>query len=987
MSKSLTGIIEAQEENYKISSNEKVQIARETNRLRLPREIKKWLQSLDLSYKIKFISKDLANGFCVAEILSRYPVPFVTNLPYPVTHFYRVNVQEFSNGISYKERLTNWKHITDILRRKYQMQFPEDLPGRVLSYAPNAAFEFLCMLYSFLTKKELTVLNKVDETDKFSNYAELELLPPYMRPTANKLVRDKETQRIEDDLTRKMKIENILQNHNKYLAVERENFAKMDQFYRSQKIKLKKIDPNTIGSKLSSAAKVDKQGTIPAQSEFEGNEAENDTQNNLGGGEGLKEDHINLLGILAEISEDSREQDNILNEFKLLIRKNFVETDRNIEMDLKNYPNDKDILEYFFEKIHLCSEENLSKIFAAYEDKQKEFVSIISRALIELDPFIKIVCDFYEALYKNGFQMKKFKNTTVAICNCVKDITKDKCDNIFLNFCIDYLLDMIEKNPLYRNEMCEIIFGLTLNTSESNMAILKKVSKHFLHKNEVLFYHVLIPCLENIRESDDVMNSELFLFYSNAVIKGLNSADETINIKAMYLANQLMRFDFYLCLQYHRDIFKHSSSFNWEILSLILIYCSQMLKLHNHQKLEKDRILGGVNMSEVNVDARQSSEGIDINESAAKENQSLLEKMDGKNGESLGEGKRNEGREGEGGDVNQSQAQIGLKENSNIEQNNENIDNLPSHNQESPDKNNIEAMENIENIDPNENERIDDAKRAQEEYLMKIEEVGKREETILKNIEKIFTPSSPHMTLKIGFIYLSEVIEYYPQLAEKYIKLLIEYKDNKIRKDVLSVTKAGEENEYTINCFTEKYRFCGAPCLWNQLVVAGIFRDYVLNEKLERFEATHLTILKSIIINQEFDEEKSEEWIGLYDDLKNLLFDALCEKEFSTTALEILIKLFDFNLILNQLLESTFDLFISTMKTIYGDDVIDAPHENMKKLLSFVSGLNTEKGSCKGYIYKLIKTFAIENDKKYIKSNLVDLMNEISNEKRGKIFE
>ena len=59
----------------------------------------------------------------------------------------------------------------------------------------------------------------------------------------------------------------------------------------------------------------------------------------------------------------SIEQENIENEFKLIIRKNFIETDKNIEMDLKNYSSDKDLLEYFFEKINLCSSENFEKIF------------------------------------------------------------------------------------------------------------------------------------------------------------------------------------------------------------------------------------------------------------------------------------------------------------------------------------------------------------------------------------------------------------------------------------------------------------------------------------------------------------------------------------------------------------------------------------------------------------------------------------------------
>lgn len=62
----------------------------------IPREIIKWLDSLDLTYQVKNVRRDLANGFVVAEILSRY---------YPK----EINTGSIDNGLKRERRKDNWE--------------------------------------------------------------------------------------------------------------------------------------------------------------------------------------------------------------------------------------------------------------------------------------------------------------------------------------------------------------------------------------------------------------------------------------------------------------------------------------------------------------------------------------------------------------------------------------------------------------------------------------------------------------------------------------------------------------------------------------------------------------------------------------------------------------------------------------------------------------------------------------------------------------
>ena len=106
----------------------------------LSREILKWIQSLDLTYSVRNVRRDFANGFLVAEILSRFK-----------EYSGEINMHSFDNGTAISRRKDNWQQLLKIFRKR-SIPISEDLANAVLHCQVMAAIQMVEKLYTHLTK-------------------------------------------------------------------------------------------------------------------------------------------------------------------------------------------------------------------------------------------------------------------------------------------------------------------------------------------------------------------------------------------------------------------------------------------------------------------------------------------------------------------------------------------------------------------------------------------------------------------------------------------------------------------------------------------------------------------------------------------------------------------------------------------------------------------------------------------------------------------
>ena len=121
----------------------------------LPREVIKWVQSLDLSYAVKAPKRAFNNGFLIAEIFSRY---------FPAD----INMHLFEYQENLKMKRDNWDQLTTFFKKRGLPIIIKNVDSLIVN-ENDSTIEFVKQVYTLLTERVLLPPIKIYEQDSESH--------------------------------------------------------------------------------------------------------------------------------------------------------------------------------------------------------------------------------------------------------------------------------------------------------------------------------------------------------------------------------------------------------------------------------------------------------------------------------------------------------------------------------------------------------------------------------------------------------------------------------------------------------------------------------------------------------------------------------------------------------------------------------------------------------------------------------------------------
>ena len=523
----------------------------------LPREVIKWIQSLDLTYSVKNIKKDFNNGFLVAQILSRY---------YPVTNnqaanFKAMQMHTISNELSMKARKDNWTQINKFLIKINEINTRIDDMETFIKNENGEILLFIISLYQELTKRHIPLLEgKVISTDidninksfllkdngeiEKIKKTDIEILAKGLKPGIETKPKSPDEQKNDESIASgknedKKGVEDFgktSKTNNSFLSRTTNNVvmkgdvkpmaAQPAQAEKGFKIKISEPKPYVAQTRTILQPRDNNFRTNINQSQ------QNKTDNDL-------DAFANYNSLYQNDRDIEQKANSIDNPFLKLgeplmnnIKADFPEDFKKI-----NIQDNSKFFSYFFEAIDDISDEALTRVVDTVLKIIQDFYNILSGRQVNdyIDVFLIMFNAYINLEINFSDDNKKASILHEGLCNFFLKSLKNKNEEMFFIFKNIFLKKIFEtindkEHSFKVKDLCDLLYRL-LDPSSDQQIELFKMFREKTKSNEEIMYE----CFAKLHEKIPNLNDSLIdacLFY---VLNGLSSENPKIRYHSLQM--------------------------------------------------------------------------------------------------------------------------------------------------------------------------------------------------------------------------------------------------------------------------------------------------------------------------------------------------------------------------------------------------------------------------------------------------------------------
>jgi len=527
----------------------------------LPREVIKWIQSLDLTYSVKNIKKDFNNGFLVAQILSRY-YPVTNN---QVANFKAMQMHTISNELSMKARRDNWTLINKFLIKINDVSTRIDDMETFIKNENGEILLFIISLYQELTKRHIPLLEgKIISTDTdninksflLKDNGEIEKLKKNDIEALAKGLTGKPVDKPKDKNQEEQKMEesmNISQKNEDKKAVE--DFGKTSKTNNSFLSKttnnvVMKGDVKPMASQPAQAEKgfkikISEPKPYVAQTRTILQPRDSNFRTNISNNQINKTDkELDAFANYNSLYQNDRDIEQKANSIDNPFLKLGEPLMNNIKADFPEdfkkiiITNEGNKFFYnFFEAIREVSEEALNRVVDTVLKIIQDFYNILSGR--QVNDYIDVFLIMFNAYISLEFNYEDdYKKSIIlheGLCNFFLKSLKNKNEEMFFIFKNIFLKKIFEtindkEHSFKVKDLCDLLYRI-LDPSNDQQIELFKMFRDKTKNNEEIMYECFAKLHEKIQNLNDSL-IDCCLFY---VLNGLTHENPKIRYHSLQM--------------------------------------------------------------------------------------------------------------------------------------------------------------------------------------------------------------------------------------------------------------------------------------------------------------------------------------------------------------------------------------------------------------------------------------------------------------------